>query len=498
LLLFSNTDVNEGARLNLEGSGEFVDQDIAGDLGEDEFNIKVVLNVVVFVNESNEFLGLRPVTEQVQVGDCDFFVVLGSSLSTEGDRNAVAFSGGSDLGVNAVQAAVELALGQNSVVIKVLDTNHISGSSVDTSTSLLETDAQLVIIAEIITSADVAVLDSNEVTTSEENGSSGVEGSVSGDDTSGFTGTLDEFTSVEVVPSVLREVHIDGSLTFLQCGSGHQGITNQELRVNIASLIVIKIIIGGELEENGSKDGTSTALLQELSIVMLEDSILEVDVDGSSLQQSGSESPRFLGCSAQGVVVSREGIKDTQLEPSGAKLFSSIATEAADIRTSHGHTIDTRVDHGGDRKSEEFVRSIVITGPVSNITSRAVERRSGEDENEIVNSLQEVIGGLAFKEAESVVGIVFSDVSKVDGIHSHSLGVDIVFRLGGLVGRIVEDIIGVRNISDFTGNKVTGFVHIEPDTRERNFVVEEIQTDIPEHRGVGVEPIRIVHISGPD
>jgi len=135
---------------------------------------------------------------------------------------------------------------------------------------------------------------------------------------------------------------------------------------------------------------------------------------------------------------------------------------------------------------------------VSNITSRTVERRSGQDENEIINSLQEVISGLAFKEAESVVGIIFSDVSVVDGIHSHSLSVDVVFRSGGLVGGIVEDVISVRNKADITGNKITGFIHIEPDTRERNFVVEEIQTDFPEHRGVGVEPIRIVDISGPN
>lgn len=349
LLRFSNTDVNDGARLNLEGGGEFVDQDIISALDEEEFNINIVFNVVVFVNEGNEFLGLRPVTEQVQVGDSDFFVVLGSSLSVEGDGNAVARRRGGDLGVNTVQAAIELALDQNVVVIKALETNHFSGSSVGSSTSLLETDTQFEVIAEIITFADVGcVLDSNEVTTSEEDRSSGVEGSVSSDDTSGFTGTLDEFTSDEVVPSVFREVDINGSLAFLQSGSGHQRFTNEELGVNIASLAVIKIIVRGEFEENGFEDGTSTALLQELSIIMLEDSILEVDVNGSSLQQSGSESPRLLGCSTQGVVISGEGIEDTQLEPSGTEFFSSVATETTDIRTSHGHTIETRVHDGGD------------------------------------------------------------------------------------------------------------------------------------------------------
>jgi hypothetical protein len=135
---------------------------------------------------------------------------------------------------------------------------------------------------------------------------------------------------------------------------------------------------------------------------------------------------------------------------------------------------------------------------MGSVSSRTVEGRSCQDEDKIVEGSEVVVGGLGFEETEGVVSIIFGDVSEVDGIHSHSLGIDIIFRLGGLVRRVIEEVIGIRNEIIFTRDEITGFVHIQPDTRELDLLVKQIQADFPEQRSVGVVPVRVVDRSGPD
>lgn len=138
---------------------------------------------------------------------------------------------------------------------------------------------------------------------------------------------------VEVVPAGIGEIGFNGGSALLQNGADHDSSSDHELAINVKDGGVT-----GELKEEGSNHGVtkSGGLVGEGVIVGKEGIADSKNIAGDF----GDRVPEveLLRGGSKGVVVPREGVESSQLNPAATKLLGGITNEPADISSDIGNS----------------------------------------------------------------------------------------------------------------------------------------------------------------
>ena len=181
-------------------------------------------------------------------------------------------------------------------------------------------------------------------------------------------------------------------------------------------------------------------------------------------------------------------IQRTQLEKSGAKLFSGIAPKTTNITTYHLHSQHILHKMTSNRQPKKSEIAVVIPSPVSSppVTSKGVT--SAENEGP-TPGLEVLEGAVTFHHAEVDMGVSLQFLAVVSGIEGN------IDHFYVLAPRMVRNVIGIvydcfpfgwlaRPIA-----KVGNLVHIQPASCKINLSVQMGQHINPILSGIRMEII---------
>ncbi len=183
----------------------------------------------------------------------------------------------------------------------------------------------------------------------------------------------------KVVPQGLREVSVNGGDALIKHGRHKDSRANHELTLNVNS-----IGISGEVHPESTSDGlTGSVRLVEQGVTVREELVSHAQRVSGSLRD-GVPKVELLGSSAEGVVVTRERIESSNLDPTSAQLLSGVVDESANISANHRNAEHVEVHDRDDGGLEVVPGSAVVAGPLGTVDASRQERRAREDERSLV------------------------------------------------------------------------------------------------------------------
>mmetsp|Transcript_38888 Transcript_38888/g.59091 ORF Transcript_38888/g.59091 Transcript_38888/m.59091 type:complete len:943 (+) Transcript_38888:2673-5501(+) len=350
---------------------------------------------------------------------------------------------------------------------------------------------------------------------------------------------------VNVDPAASGEVGLMGLATGLEDRSDLEGITHDELVLN---LLVDAVVVGVVEDKRVEASASVLVHVEQTRVQVAHESQSFLDgslgpslvdlVEKVGLGTVSASASVFVGLVS---VLSSEGIVGRELEPSSAKLLVLVLDlggagleEAADIRADHGDAKHVEVHHSGDGVVHVGPLSVVVTEPMSGVLAGAGESASAEDERSLVLENGRLFGHplaslLSLDQAEKGVGVVLAvaglGVSGIQG-HGHVVEVELSRHEGKVVSAFVilrvalipvatilknlrlEERDSELSLGLFLGGlgsavgalsiaESSDLVHVEPESIEGNLIEEVNKSSLPDFNGLVVQEIKENSVLGP-
>ena len=190
-------------------------------------------------------------------------------------------------------------------------------------------------------------------------------------------------------------------------------------------VLIVCVHVVWELEER-LEDDTESALIDKMFVVLFEQGVSEFEVDSGCFHNIRSKSIGLLGDFIFIIVVSREWIKRSELEPSGAKLLSCVQSVPTDISSNHLNTPYLEHEVLVDRISQELPTCNIISCPMEPVFVRTKCAASCQNKRSEPYSLEELMGGISLHHTIESMYIGFRYVTIVCVVHGNSIGLDSV------------------------------------------------------------------------